>query len=89
MYGHLDRDDCLMINDLELAKRICIKDFDHFVDRGEFGLKLDENDEIDKIFMNTFLLVKGDKWKTTRSILSPVFASGKMKLMFPLVKKIG
>ena len=89
VYGHPDKDDCLMINDLDLAKRMLIKDFDHFVDRGDFGLKLDPHDEIDKIFANTFLLMKGDQWKTTRNLITPVFSTGKMKLMFPLIRKVG
>ena len=89
VYGHPDKDSCLMINDMDIAKRMLIKDFDHFVDRGNFGLNLDPHDEIDKIFANTFLLMKGDQWKTTRNIISPVFSTGKMKLMFPLIRKVG
>ena len=38
-----------MVTDIDIAKRILIKDFDHFVDRTQFGLKLDENNEYDAV----------------------------------------
>ena len=38
-----------MVTDVDIAKRILIKDFDHFVDRTQFGLKLDENNEYDAV----------------------------------------
>ena len=88
VYGHPAKGDCLMINDLDMAKRMLIKDFDHFVDR-DLGLKVDPHDEIDKIFANSFLLLKGDEWKTTRNLIAPIFSTGKMKLMFPLIRKVG
>ena len=87
IYGHPDGDYCLMINDLDIAKRMLIKDFDHFVDRTDFGLKYNEKEETDTIFRNMFSLQKGDSWKVHRSIMSPVFTTGKLKLMYPLLLK--
>ena len=87
LYGHADRDYCLVVNDLDIAKRMLIKDFNHFVDRTDFGLKFDEKEETDMIFQNMFIMQKGDPWKIHRSIMSPVFTTGKLKLMYPLLVK--
>merc|ERR1719450_576250 len=87
IYGHPDGDYCLMINDLDIAKRMLIKDFDHFVDRTDFGMKYNEKEETDTIFRNMFMMQKGDSWKVHRSIMSPVFTTGKLKLMYTLLLK--
>ena len=77
----------LVINDLELAKRILIKDFDHFTDRTDLGNTNPVENECDRIFRQTFILQKGDSWKSQRRIMTPVFTTGKLKLMFPLLVK--
>merc|ERR1711911_222281 len=77
-----------MINDIDIAKKILIKDFDHFVDRTMFGLKFDENVEADRIFSQMFMFSKGDDWKSGRTMMSPVFTTGKLKLMYPLLERI-
>ena len=87
-YGHVDRDEVLLINDIDIAKRILIKDFDHFVDRTDLGLKFDHSKIGDRIFANMFMFQKGDMWKTQRSLMSPVFTTGKLKLMYPLLLKV-
>ena len=43
------------VNDIDIAKRMMIKDFDHFVDRTQFGLKFDEKIEAERIFLNMFM----------------------------------
>ena len=78
----------LVINDLQLAKRILIKDFEHFTDRTDLGNTTDIENEADRVFRQSFILLKGDAWKTQRSIMTPVFTSGKLKLMFPLLAKV-
>jgi len=65
-----------------------IKDFDHFVDRTPFGMTLNENDEYDQLLLNMFALERGDVWKTHRSMVSPIFTTGKLKLMYPLLIKV-
>ena len=67
IYGHPDRDDAVIINDIDIAKRMLIKDFDHFVDRPEFGFKFDHSVIGDRIMANMFIFQKGDMWKTQRS----------------------
>ena len=74
MYGFLGTSPNLVINDLELAKHVLIKDFDHFVDRRQ----LDMAPEANKYLMNMLTQLTGDKWKAMRSTISPVFTSGKL-----------
>jgi len=75
----------LVINDEELAKRILIKDFDHFTDLRPFGYDADTKDS--RIVKSMLTNLKGDKWKKVRSIMTPVFASGRLKLMAPHIIK--
>lgn len=75
----------LVVKDLELAKRVLIKDSDHFTDRRV--IQTGSKTEGDKIFDNFLTQLKGDKWKKIRTIVSPVFTSGKLKLMTSHVEK--
>jgi len=71
-----------IINDEELAKKVMIKDFEYFTDRRIFSA----SDEISKAFM---LNLSGAEWKQMRSLMSGVFTSGKLKLMFPHLYNVG
>ncbi len=75
-----------MVNDLDMAKNILVKDFDHFVDRRTFAM--DESKEENKIMANMVSMLTGEKWKKVRSLLSPAFTSGKLKAMTPLIDKV-
>ena len=77
----------VVINDEELAKKVLIKDFDHFTDLRPFGYDAETKDA--QIVKSMMTNLKGDKWKKIRSIMSPVFASGKLKLMAPHIIKCG
>jgi cytochrome P450 len=76
----------LVINDLELVKQICIKDFDYFVDRR--SIELDHSNEVNKIMSRSMLDLKGDLWKTVRSYMSPAFTSGRLRTMTPFFQKV-
>ncbi len=76
----------LVVNDLDCAKNILIKDFDHFVDRRSFDM--DTSDRAGKIMANMMTMLTGEKWKTVRNIISPIFTSGKLKAMTPLINKV-
>lgn len=70
----------VMLRDPELMKSVAIKHFDHFPDHRGFG-----DDEIEPFFSKNLLLLRGDRWKEVRGLLSPAFTSSKMRAMFPLI----
>ncbi|XP_026318087.1 cytochrome P450 9e2-like [Hyposmocoma kahamanoa] len=72
------------IRDIELIKRIAIKDFEYFHDHNTVI-----SEETDPLFGKNLLSLKGQKWKDMRSTLSPAFTSSKMKLMLPLMVEVG
>uniref|UniRef100_A0AAT9UTE7 Cytochrome P450 6PW4 n=1 Tax=Maconellicoccus hirsutus TaxID=177089 RepID=A0AAT9UTE7_MACHI len=71
----------LMVRDPELIKKILIKDFDHFLDRGD--VSFDENEPITMHLFNA----SGMVWRNLRASLTPAFTSGKIKYMFNLVEE--
>lgn len=71
----------LYIRDPELTKNILIKDFHHFHDRN-----FNFTNERHPLSSHVFNLV-GEEWKELRQKLSPTFTSGKMKMLFVLMKE--
>lgn len=71
------------IYDLELIQSVLIKDFVHFHDR-----YLYYNDASDPLSAH-LVAIEGQRWKERRSRLTPVFTSGKMKMMFDIIENIG
>ncbi|XP_003704279.2 putative cytochrome P450 6a23 [Megachile rotundata] len=69
----------LVINDLDLAKDVLIKDFSLFVNRG-----IPYFEKVEPLGQHLFLL-EAERWRPLRVNLSPVFTSGKLKEMFPLI----
>ncbi len=76
----------LVINDLDLAKDVMIKHFDHFTDRRTFAM--DTSTEGNKYTANMLTMITGEKWKKVRSLMSPAFTSGKLKAMVPLIQRV-
>lgn len=68
--------------DLNLVKDVLIKDFSAFGDRG--NIVHDMVYKVDPLNENIFNL-EAKKWRPLRTKLSPVFTSGKLKEMFPLI----
>ena len=66
--------------DCDLVREVLIKDFDVFVDHGNFF-----NDETTPYARKFLPIVKGNEWKTMRNHTSPMFSSGKLKKLIPLI----
>lgn len=73
------RSPILVINDLDLIKDVLIRDFSLFADR---GLKL--YPKIERLGEHLFML-EAERWRPMRNRLSPIFTSGKLREMFPLL----
>ena len=79
----------ILTKDVDLCKLIAVKDADYFVDRMTFGVKYTESkDEVEKIFGLFLTNMTGDAWKKMRNLATPVFTSGKLKLMAPHINKV-
>ncbi|XP_034830601.1 cytochrome P450 9e2-like [Maniola hyperantus] len=74
----------LMIRDLELVKKITVKDFEHFLDHRSLA-----DDKVEPLFARNLFSLKGQEWKDMRSTLSPAFTSSKIKLMVPFMEEVG
>ncbi|KAL2726635.1 LOW QUALITY PROTEIN: CP9E2 protein [Vespula squamosa] len=74
----------LMIRDPELIKIIAVKKFDNFPDHKSFV-----DDVQDPIFGKALFSLRGDRWRETRTMLSPAFTLSKMKGMFKLMNECG
>lgn len=81
---HIFNKPALVIRDLDIIKNVLIKDFYKFSDRYS---KCDPHH--DALGSYNLFFVKNPVWKELRSKLTPVFTSGKIKQMFPLVEVIG
>lgn len=69
--------------DLNFIKKVLIKDFQHFHDRGMYY-----NEKTDPLTGHLFNLA-GEKWRKLRAKVTPTFSTGKIKQMFPIVATIG
>lgn len=70
----------IIIRDPELIKFVTLKHFDKFMDRMNF---INENQ--DPFFGKNLVVLRGNRWREVRSILTPAFTSSKMKSMFKLM----
>ncbi|KAJ8728451.1 hypothetical protein PYW08_016836 [Mythimna loreyi] len=71
----------VVIRDVELIKKITVKDFEYFLDHRTFDTV--------SLFSRTLFLLKGQEWKDMRSTLSPAFTSSKIRLMVPFMVEVG
>ena len=76
----------LLINDVDLAKRVAISDFEHFSERRHN--RIPDATKSNK-YWNTFLSnLVGDEWKKVRGALSPAFSSGKLKYINNMLNRV-
>lgn len=88
--GYVFLNPILVIRDPELAKIVLVRDFNNFVDRsGMISPDRSKHSTVtDKIWNRQLTTLSGDEWKSVRSSLSPIFTSGKMKVMFALMQHV-
>lgn len=72
----------LLFNDPELIKTIMTKDALYFVNRTQTA-----NEEVDPLTAKAIFALKDAKWKQTRAVMTPIFTTNKMKMMFYLIEK--
>lgn len=77
------RNPVLLVLSPEFAKIVLVRDFSHFTDRGVYS-----NESIDPLSANMFFL-EGQRWKDLRNKVTPMFTSGKLKQMFPIIFGVG
>lgn len=70
------------LRDPEIYKRIAVKEFDSFTDH-----KFIIEPHMDSLMGNTLFLMRGSKWRSMRTTLSPAFTGHKMRLMFELIRE--
>jgi cytochrome P450 len=78
----------LVLQDPEVIKTILVKDFQNFTDRQAGESPMAKGTETDKMWSKQLVMSNGDKWKQQRSTFSPIFNSGKMKLMMNMLNAV-
>jgi len=73
----------LLIRDPELIKDVLVRDFTSFHDN---VMQIDI--DADPMFGRNPFVLRGERWKITRSQLMPAFTVAKLKPLFPLVEEI-
>lgn len=72
----------LVLRDPELIKGVLIKNFSKFPNR---SFTIDKT--ADPITCSSVFAVKSPEWKALRTKLSPIFTSGKLRMMSPLMRE--
>ncbi|KAG5871669.1 hypothetical protein JTB14_032274 [Gonioctena quinquepunctata] len=72
----------LVLRSPEIIKSVTIRDFNNFDDR---TFACDVN--ADPMAGNSLFIMKNPDWKSIRNKLTPIFTSGKLKLMMNIMKK--
>ncbi|XP_068631921.1 probable cytochrome P450 9f2 [Battus philenor] len=73
----------ILIRDPEIIKYTTVKDFDHFLNHKQFI-----TEEVDPLFGGSLLMMRDEKWRNMRTILSPAFTGSKMRHMLPFMTEI-
>lgn len=73
----------LLIRDIDIIKNILIKDFNFFKDR---YVSVSPDDTLG--YSNLFIM-KNPAWKYVRTKLTPIYTTGRLKLMFERMLEVG
>lgn len=74
----------LLIKDPALVKSVLVKDFDNFHDR---SMHSDVKNE--PMLYHMLFFSKNPDWRATRTKITPVFTTGKLKNMLQLINEVG
>lgn len=74
----------LMIKDPELIKCVLVQDFNYFYDRSVHA-----DVENEPMVAHMLFFSKNPDWRATRTKITPVFSSGKLKNMLQLINEVG
>nr|QZM07474.1 cytochrome P450 monooxygenase CYP345BA1 [Lasioderma serricorne] len=80
---HTDRP-ALLIRDPELSKTILVKDFQIFDNHSVLS-----GEKLDPILPHMLFFSRNPEWKQSRSKLTPVFSTGKLRAMCGLINEVG
>ncbi|KAF5291526.1 hypothetical protein FQR65_LT01839 [Abscondita terminalis] len=72
----------LIILDLELIKKVMVKDHEYFIDHNQIAAE-----EVEPLIARNLFNLKGQRWRDMRATLSPSFTTSKIKTMFPLISE--
>ncbi|KAK4874006.1 hypothetical protein RN001_013366 [Aquatica leii] len=72
----------LFVNDLDLIKKITVKDYEYFIDHNNII-----SEDLEPLMGKNLINLKGQRWRDMRATLSPSFTSSKMKMMFTLISE--
>ncbi|CAK9821353.1 Cytochrome P450 9e2 [Anthophora retusa] len=72
----------VVIRDPDLIKSIAVKNFDHFPNHRNF-----DNENEETFFKRNLLMLRDDRWKEVRALITPSFTSSKIRTMFPLISE--
>ncbi|XP_008290221.1 thromboxane-A synthase-like [Stegastes partitus] len=75
---YLGRTPVVLVADPDMLRQVMVKDFSSFPNRRTIPFA-------PKPMSDTLLLLKNDRWKRVRSIVSPSFSGARMKEMVPLI----
>ncbi|XP_026481493.1 cytochrome P450 6j1-like [Ctenocephalides felis] len=73
-----------VIRDLDLVKTVLQTNFNSF-QKNDFDI----DEELEPIFATNPFSQSGQKWKRSRTQITPAFTSGRMKAMYPLMIEVG
>ncbi|XP_069687372.1 cytochrome P450 9e2-like [Periplaneta americana] len=73
----------VLIRDPELIKTVLVKDFGSFHDND-----VETDVDQDPMFGRNPFVLKGERWKITRSQVTPALSQGKIKPYFPLIAEL-
>lgn len=80
----------LIIKDPDLVQQIFVRDFNYFTDRDpeeRLDMVFGKSREFDIYWRNQLTSLNGTRWKDVRSKFSPIFTSGKMKVMMKFIRE--